>query len=417
MTPLKFLLDKIDKLRIWGVKGAFNYLARICTPDRNRRFLIENAKRNPMTPTRGITLLADMTQRSSLSKVMRDLAAKLKDVGIPFQVYNIGKRDDIFFSDLKDLVTPVDTFRILKYNHVVGMQAYPFVRSLPLQYARIMFWEFSSGLLEYDCSLCNAETVIAMSDFNAEVFRRILPAKISVQKMLYPFIFPPKTMPSPKAIRHQYSIEPDDFVVFFNFSYGSSFHRKNPNGAMLAFARAFGNTPNAKLLFKTNDSTAHEREHLLLKSLANELGIGQRFTTIDTYMPTADIYGLTAACDVYLSLHRGEGFGLGVAEAMSLGKPVVVTDYSSTTEFCKSDSAILVPYHIVDIPRKMRDNPCYAKVKTWAEPDIDAAATALRNLYDHPEKRHQLGESARRFITNYFSAENFRKSIEKFLAP
>ena len=45
MTPLKFLLDKIDKLRIWGVKGAFNYLARICTPDRNRRFLIENAKR------------------------------------------------------------------------------------------------------------------------------------------------------------------------------------------------------------------------------------------------------------------------------------------------------------------------------------------------------------------------------------
>ena len=254
-----------------------------------------------------------------------------------------------------------------------------------------------------------------MSDFNAEVFRRILPARISVQKMLYPFMFPPKTMPSPKAIRHQYSIRPDDFVVFFNFSYGSSFHRKNPNGAMLAFARAFGNTPNAKLLFKTNDSAAHEREHLHLKALAKELGIEQRFTTIDNYLPTSDIYGLTAACDVYLSLHRGEGFGLGVAEAMSLGKPVVVTDYSSTTEFCKSDNAILVPYHIVDVPRGACDNPCYARVKTWAEPDIDAAAAALRDLYDHPEKRQQLGESARQFITDYFSVESFKRSINKFL--
>ena len=111
---LKLALDKIDKLRIWGVKGALDYLVRICTPDRNRRFLIENARRYPMTPTRGITLLADMTQRTSLSKVMRDLAAKLKEADVPFQVFDTGGREDRLFKELNGAITPADEFRVLK---------------------------------------------------------------------------------------------------------------------------------------------------------------------------------------------------------------------------------------------------------------------------------------------------------------
>ena len=84
-------------------------------------------------------------------------------------------------------------------------------------------------------------------------------------------------------------------------------------------------------------------------------------------------------------MHRGEGFGLGIAEAMSLGKPAVVTDYSSTTEFCNSNNSIPIPCKAVAVNRNQIDHPCYLAVKEWFEPDINAAANALSKLQKDSE--------------------------------
>jgi glycosyltransferase involved in cell wall biosynthesis len=100
---------------------------------------------------------------------------------------------------------------------------------------------------------------------------------------------------------------------------------------------------------------------------------------------------------------------------MSLGKAVVVTDYSSTTEFCNKNNALLVPYKIVDVKDWQVDVDAYKSVERWAEPDIDTAAAALRKLYDDKELREKIGLQAQKFIKEYFSVENFRASIEKFL--
>ena len=137
---------------------------------------------------------------------------------------------------------------------------------------------------------------------------------------------------------------------------------------------------------------------------------------IDNYIPQHDIYGLTEACDVYLSLHRGEGFGLGIAEAMSLAKPVVVTDYSSTTEFCNISNSIPVPCTIVKVPDDMHDHPCYHAVKEWAEPNIDAAAKSLVKLYESQDLRRSIGAAAQTFMRDHFSLANFKRSIEEFLS-
>ena len=153
-------------------------------------------------------------------------------------------------------------------------------------------------------------------------------------------------------------------------------------------------------------------KELLAKAMG---GIDDRFMTINSYIPTADLYGLTNACDVYISLHRGEGFGLGIAEAMSLGKPVIVTDYSSTTEFCNKGNAILVPYKVVSVPQNATFHPNYLFVKKWAEPDICAAAKGLKRLYDEPEYREQLGKKAKTTIEEYFSLGNFKDSVMAFL--
>ena len=133
---------------------------------------------------------------------------------------------------------------------------------------------------------------------------------------------------------------------------------------------------------------------------------------ITEYLTERDLYSLTNACDVYVSLHRAEGFGLGIAEAMSLGKAVIATDYSATTEFCRPGTALLVPFKMVS-----NDEQGFAGRigDSWAEPDVDAAARALRCLYDNPQLRNDLGNRAKAFICDYFSIENVRRSVESFL--
>ena len=291
----------------------------------------------------------------------------------------------------------------------------PLPKALPLKRARIIFWEFTTGLLEYNPTIGNVETLIAMSDFNHEVFQHIMPSETKVSKILYPFFFDRDTIPSKTHIRNLYGIPEQAFVVFFNFDYGSSFNRKNPDGAIRAFAKAFINNPDAIIVFKTKNAKSHQEERNKLLNLAKELGVECRIIMIDNYIPQHDIYGLTNACDVYLSLHRGEGFGIGIVEAMSLGKPVVVTGYSATTEFCRPDNSIPVPYTIEKVPHGMNDHPCYHSVLEWAEPNIDAAADALQQLYKNSALRKKIGYAAKSFVSEYFSTDNFRKSIQSFL--
>jgi glycosyltransferase involved in cell wall biosynthesis len=253
--------------------------------------------------------------------------------------------------------------------------------------------------------------VIAMSDFNAAYFQRILPPTVKVAKLLYPFRFSPPTLPPPAQTRRRFGIGVNDFAVFFNFDYGSSFFRKNPDGAIRAFAKAFRDTPDAKLVFKTNRAKDFPKAHASLRDLAATLGIADQFISIDDFLKRDDVYAITAASNIYLSLHRGEGFGLGIAEAMSLGKPAIVTDYGGSTEFCIPETAILIPYSKRTLHHGQMDNPCYHDVDFCAEPDIDSAAKAMRRCYESREICLDIGLRAKRFVEAHFSAEQFRKSL------
>jgi glycosyltransferase involved in cell wall biosynthesis len=184
---------------------------------------------------------------------------------------------------------------------------------------------------------------------------------------------------------------------------------------MKAFNKAFHNIPQTRLVFKTKSAKTNLDKLKQLKLLATELGITDKITIINDYIPQPDLYGLTNACDVYISLHRGEGFGITLAEAMFLGKPVICTNWSATTEFCNHECTLPIPYKLIPVNPNQIDHPCYVKVEEWAEPDIDAAADALLQLYKDPVLREKLGKKASLFIKNYFSIENFKKSVEDFL--
>ncbi len=404
-------------LRRYGVRGVVDFLRDLSHRKSVSRRLAKSLITNPVGgPQPGITVVGEISKTTSLSKVLRDFIIRLRGCGIPCQAFDTGCGAHIPEAEYASLLTPQAEFRLNRYSDIVGMFALPSLPPMACRLSRIGFWEFESGLLANCPGFRLPLEVVTMSDFAQMAFRNQVAAEIPVTKILYPFTFTPGHLIASADIRARHGLGAHDFVVFYNFSYLSSYHRKNPEGALRAFAEAFASCADAKLVFKTMGAKKAGVCAAQLRALVQALGLSDRVVFIDDYVPQDELIALTNACDVYLSLHRGEGFGLGIAEAMSLGKPVVVTDYSAPTEFCNADNALLVPYRMVPVEIGAGDVEIYRHVTEWPEPDIHAAAQALRRLYDDRAFAMQLGEKGRRFIADHFSDANFKASVEAFLA-
>lgn len=169
---------------------------------------------------------------------------------------------------------------------------------------------------------------------------------------------------------------PEGFLYMFAFDHLSVFERKNPLGLIEAFKRAFAPGEGATLAIKCINAErrpeAHER---LLEAAADHPDVH----VIDRHVPRVEKDAMIAACDCYASLHRAEGFGLTMAEAMLLEKPVVATGYSGNLDFMTPENAFLVDSELVEVGPGNDPYPADAR---WAEPDLDHAADRLRAVFD-----------------------------------
>lgn len=403
----------IDKIRVWGIAGILNFVkAKYGNAVQRRRLAALVRRLRIKEPERGITVIGELTGRVSLSKALRDFVLNMKDAGIPCQAYDTLLKPQIPPADIEGIVTPLDEFDIGRYSHIVMMYRSPLDEKLVpnLSFARIAFHESEHGIHETAPYLRESgDAIIAMSDFNFNYYKRAFPNQ-PVYKILFPFRFKRKDATPRDEMRVKYGMGVDDFVVFFNFDFGS-YYRKNISAALRAFALAFKGDETAKLLFKTKGASANKRQVAEMERLVAELGIGRQFIHISQYLPRADVDGLTEACDVFLSLHKAEGFGMGMAEAMSQGKPVVATNWSANTEFCRADTAWCIPYHMVPI----LSHEYMVSMKEWAEANVEAAAAALQEIRNDPESAAARASRGAVFMREHFSLASFKNYIEMFL--
>lgn len=407
------ITELVKKLKLYGLKGIVDFLKGRLWERKWHGYFSQNASRWHDESKRGITIVTKLSSQGSVYKVMRDLCFSLRDAGIPFQTLDLGEHE-IPPEDMVSIVTPKSDFFITKYASLVEMLSSPVQDGLVRQRGRIVFWEFEDGVLDAYPNLINREgDIIAMSDFIYENLKKELNGKRRVYKVLYPLRLDVERVSQKAECRRKFGLEEKDFVVFYNFSYGSGWNRKNAVGALEAFAKAFRNMPEAKLVFKTAARKTHEDRARQLADHAEELGVSKQVVFVDDYMTQIDVYNLTNACDVYLSLHRSEGLGLGIAEAMILGKAVVVTGYSAPLEFCNERNSMLIPYKM--IPVDCSDVPWYSSAKVWADADVNAASKALRKLYDNPTLRNELGAKAKAFVEDHFAIANFKRDINAYL--
>ena len=403
----------ISKTKVWGIVGIVSYFRRRYEYLIQKRKLVRCVRMSVTTePQRGISVIGELTAQVSLSKTMRDFILNLQDAGIPCQTYDTCLRPQIPPQDVARIVTPASDFDIGRYSHIVMMYRSPLPEGLlpKCKRARIAFYDSEYGIHEMLPYLRESgEGIIAMSDFNFEYFKRAFPSQ-PVFKIVYPFRFKTREATPRDELRVKYGIAKDDFVVFFNFDFGS-YYRKNIPAALSAFAKAFGGDATAKLLFKTKGATANRKQVKEMMHIVEELGILRQFIHIPQYLPRADIDGLTSACDVYLSLHKSEGFGIGMAEAMSQGKPVVATNWSANTEFCHPDTAWCIPYRMV--PILPHEYP--VEMKEWAEADVDATAAALREIRSNPVAAAARAMNGKAFMEKHFSIAQFKADVTAFL--
>lgn len=263
------------------------------------------------------------------------------------------------------------------------------------------YWELPELPWDFVPSVDRVDEVWVASEYVQHIFERVTDKPVTVIPAIVE-----GSEATPFGRRH-FGLPERSCLFLFSFDASSSYARKNPFGLIRAFEQAFDPAErgrSATLVVKA--MRAHwfpELEKALRAAVLRAGGI-----YLDADLTGEEMTSLLHVSDVYVSLHRSEGFGLGMAEAMRLGRPVIATAYSANVDFTTATNSLQVGYRLVPIADEdHRWHPAmtglYRAGQLWADPDLDQAARWMRLLYERPRERERLGQAGRRTITTEFS--------------
>ncbi|HEY8412220.1 MAG TPA: glycosyltransferase family 4 protein, partial [Pyrinomonadaceae bacterium] len=211
--------------------------------------------------------------------------------------------------------------------------------------------------------------------------------------------------------RSELGLPEHEFLFLAMFDSRSVLERKNPLGVVRAFKRAFeGKDKAVGLVLKFLENTDWTQP--VLQQVKREIDECENVFVLERLMSRAELTSLLDACDCFVSLHRSEGFGLVPAEAMSLGKPAIITNWSGNTDYMKPDNSVAIDYQLV---RLDRDYGPYQSGQQWAEPDLEQAAHWMKRFVADPELAKQIGSRGQQTIHSQFSPEAVGKIIQSRL--
>ena len=224
------------------------------------------------------------------------------------------------------------------------------------------------------------------------------------------------TVPAPVELVEPAPLHPgelgwpqDRFTYLFSWDYNSVARRKNPLAVVEAFRAAFEPADGAALVLKCINAERHAAEHA---ELVEAIEGRDDIVLIDEYVAARDKDRLMATCDCYVSLHRSEGLGLTLAEAMFMGKPVIATNYSGNTDFMTPANSYLVDYTLELVGRGAEPYPPTAH---WARPDTAHAARLMREVFEHQDAAREKGRRGAADIRTMYSANAISATLRRRL--
>jgi glycosyltransferase involved in cell wall biosynthesis len=255
------------------------------------------------------------------------------------------------------------------------------------------FWELEQIPREWSFGIENIDEIWVATQFVADAMRR------ATSKPVIKMPTPVEVKISRPYTRREFALPEDRFLFLFSFDFNSFVKRKNPEATIAAFKRAFADARrDVGLVIKSINGLNNPAKLQETRAL---IGEDNRIVITDGFLRRDEVSGLESVVDAYVSLHRAEGFGLGLAEAMYLGKPVIGTAYSGNLEFMNGENSCLVDYRLVPIRRGeyLYDDERFH----WADPDIEQAAWWMTRLVDDADFRDRIARRGQRDIRDRFA--------------
>ncbi|MFA6364934.1 MAG: glycosyltransferase [Candidatus Paceibacterota bacterium] len=356
----------------------------------------------------GVTIFGFLDSESGVGEAARSLARAVQHTKIPYALLNSPhaphRKKETQFSKKFSTTAPYAINLISIFGDMFAQEWNYFGKEVFENHYNIACWTWELETLppSWIPLLDRVQEVWVPSSFAA---RAIQKARNTIPVHIVPYPIEIQNHPFSRA---HFNIPSDKFVFLFMFDFYSYFERKNPLAIIRAFERAFPGNEKVRLIIKCSNASVDQIHFDELQKAAND----SRIQLMNTYLDREEVNSLINVCDAYISLHRSEGFGLTMAEAMALKKPVIGTNYSSNTDFMNEDNSFPVRYSLIPI---QKDYGVYTKGNFWADPDVAHAAEQMRVVYENPDVALRKAMFGAREIAMHFSSGAIAQIVQKRL--
>jgi glycosyltransferase involved in cell wall biosynthesis len=352
----------------------------------------KRARRQNLVPTLPVTIVGFHGAVHGLGEGARMLARGFADAGLAVRAIDLSA-DVGFPVELPSVFArPAAGERGVVISHINPPELLRWARDTegwPLEGRRHIgywAWELEDAPADWAEAFDLVDEVWTPSAFAADAIRKIAPPRVTVSPAPYPLYLNPRPAPD----RAHFGLPEDRVVVLMAFDLRSTAQRKNPYAALQAFQKAVAASGAPALL--VCKIVGAELYPETLAELAASVADDPTIRLMTQSLSADDMARLTASVDIVLSLHRSEGYGLLLAEAIWLGKPTLATGWSSTVEFMAPESSQLVDYALIPVEG---DGAIYREGR-WADADIDDATHKLARMLSDDAWRNEMAAATAR---------------------
>lgn len=358
----------------------------------------------------GINLVGYLKAELGVGEAARSMARACAAAGVPFSVFDVGyqspnrQSDDTVLHLAEAGTFPVDLLYVNADQAALTAQHLQQERGHAPHHT-IGFWHWEQPELPHrlHAAFAHVDEVWVPSTFVHDAVAAVSP--VPVFKVPHAL----SVTASEGARRERFGLPADRLLVLMMYDFHSYQYRKNPQAAIGAFRQAHKRCAGMTLVVKTINGAAHPQA---LAELREQLRDLPDVVFIDQFLTRQETWDLQACCDVLLSLHRAEGFGLAPAEMMHLGKAVVATGWSANMDFMTAENSMPVRFELKPLEQ---DLGAYGPGPLWAEADVEHAAWCLEQLMRDAPLRARLGARAAADVKRQLNPETVGQLVRQRL--
>ena len=378
--------------------------------EQNLKKIKKRSSQKPYDPSQhepGVNLIGNIRAEMGLGQSCRLIADELEHSGLAYSIKNfcVGgsfrEEDHSWDHKIQDEL-PYD-INLLHMQPLDLLEAYQEMDPATWD-ARynigFWLWELEDFPERWKPALDLVDEIWTPSEFVSNTMRKVTDKPVTT----IPYCV---TAPTDEKFDRKYFELPEDkFLFLAMYDTNSSMARKNPVGAIRAFQKAFSpDDDKVGLVLKMNNPREED-----IQKLEAMVGTYKNIYYINKVMSKLEVNSLIADADVFVSLHRAEGFGLVFVEAMLNNTPCIATNWSSNIEFMNEEVACMVDYTFTVLEE---DSGPYSKGVKWADANVDTAATYMKRLVEDPKYYNHLVVDGKKYIEKKLGMERISSLLKK----